>query len=178
MDRRGDWIGTFTGRKFWPLDPRPEEICLEDIAHALANQCRFAGHVRQFYSVAQHSILVCELVRPPDKLWGLLHDASEAYLVDLPSPIKNDAEFGATYRQAESRVMEAVCTRFRLCHAMPKAVDEADKMAVVNEARVLMPSRGETWSWGHDIFPLGWTIVPLEPEQAERGFLDTFKIWW
>ena len=86
--RKGDWIQTFTGRAFYVLDPRPEDVDIEDIAHALSMQCRFAGHCREFYSVAQHSVTASWLVPPEDALWGLLHDAAEAYVVDLPRPIK------------------------------------------------------------------------------------------
>ena len=84
MKRKGDWMQTHSGIQFWPLDPRPEDILIEDIAHALSNQCRFAGHCCFHYSVAQHSVLVSENVPAQDAMWGLLHDAGEAYLVDLP----------------------------------------------------------------------------------------------
>jgi len=177
MSRNGDWIETFTGRKFWPLDPRPEEIVIEDIAHSLANQCRFAGHVREFYSVAQHSVLVSELVSPPDKLWGLLHDASEAYLVDFPRPVKHDPKFGGPYRRMEAQLMGAICLRFQLPHKMPASVRVADDRAVVNEARALMHSRGDIWSWGHDIQGLEGDIDCLAPHDAERAFLSKFQVW-
>jgi hypothetical protein len=89
-DRKGSWQQTFTGRQFWPCDPRPEDVCLEDIAHHLALMCRFGGACRVFYSVAEHSVRVAELVWDRTNgdreaaLAGLLHDASEAYLVDIP----------------------------------------------------------------------------------------------
>src|ERR1017187_10636100 len=78
-------ITTFSGIHFWPLLPNPADIRIEDIAHALSNQCRFAGHAREFYSVAEHSVRVSQLCPPEDALWGLLHDASEAYLTDVPA---------------------------------------------------------------------------------------------
>lgn len=87
-ERKGDWIQTYTGRQFWPLDPKPEEVCIEDIAHALSQQCRYAGHTIRFYSVAQHSVEIALRVPRAAALWGLLHDAAEAYLVDLPRPVK------------------------------------------------------------------------------------------
>lgn len=69
-DRRGDWIQTFTGRRFWPLDPRPEDVCIEDIAHALSLKCRFGGHCTRFYSVAEHSVHVSNYVPAEFALWG------------------------------------------------------------------------------------------------------------
>jgi hypothetical protein len=66
---RGDWIQTATGRPFWPIDPRPEDIDIEDIAHALSMLCRFGGHCLRFYSVAEHSVLLSQYVAPEHKLW-------------------------------------------------------------------------------------------------------------
>jgi hypothetical protein len=88
--RVGDWIQTYSGRQFWPLDPRVEDVHLEDIAHALSNVCRYTGHVREFYSVAEHSVHVSWSCEPEDALWGLLHDASEAYLADMARPVKQN----------------------------------------------------------------------------------------
>src|SRR4051812_30250690 len=85
-ERVGNWMQTFTGRQFWPVDPRADEIAIEDIARALAMTCRFGGHVRFHYSVAQHSFLVSLVCSPEHALWGLLHDASEAYLGDVVWP--------------------------------------------------------------------------------------------
>lgn len=90
------WIRTFTGKRFYPLKPTIEDIDILDIAHALSNQCRFSGHSKWHYSVGQHSVYVSQVVRslggsPTDIMWGLLHDASEAYLVDLPTPVKRQA---------------------------------------------------------------------------------------
>ena len=111
-ERVGDWIQTYTGKQFWPIDPRACEITIEDIAHALSLQCRFSGHCREFYSVAQHSCLVSSYCIDEDAGWGLLHDAAEAYLVDLPRPIKRFSSLGVEYRKAEERVMAAVNEAF------------------------------------------------------------------
>jgi hypothetical protein len=83
---RGPYIVTYTGRRFHFLDPKIDEISIEDIAHALSNVCRFTGHTKRFYSVAEHSCLVSALC--DNRLEGLLHDASEAYMSDLSSPLK------------------------------------------------------------------------------------------
>src|SRR4051812_44303587 len=106
---RGGLIQTYSGKQFFPMRPIGGDIDIEDIAHALSNQCRFSGHCQRFYSVAEHSLRVAELVTPQHKLWALLHDASEAYLVDLPTPIKRTLE---EYRNAENRVMKAICRAF------------------------------------------------------------------
>jgi hypothetical protein len=127
LPRKGDWIQTFSGVEFYPFDPLPSEILIEDIAHALSMQCRYAGHVRRFYSVAEHCVRVAELLPIEDRLWGLLHDASEAYLVDLPRPIKRHSEIGRLYREAEAVLMESICDRFNLAPVEPDSVGVADK---------------------------------------------------
>lgn len=83
--RPARYFWTFTGRRIDTLAPDPCEIEIDDIAHSLAQQCRFLGHTDGFYSVAQHSVLVSGFVPDRDALWGLLHDAAEAYVCDLPA---------------------------------------------------------------------------------------------
>jgi len=95
------WFLTASGKRFWPLDPRPEDICIEDIAHALSHICRFGGHVREPYSVAQHSVIVSMIVKPENALYGLLHDAAEAYAGDMVRPLKRGMP---AYRSIESAV--------------------------------------------------------------------------
>lgn len=168
-DRYGDWMQTASGGVFWPMDPRPEEIEICDIAHALSNLCRYAGHCRQFYSVAQHSVLVSHAVPREDALWGLLHDASEAYLADVPRPVK---PFLPGYAEAEARVMAAVCARFRLPLEMPESVAHADKAILADEMAQLMASPPRPWDL--PVPPFGLSINPLSPLLAGRFFLDRF----
>jgi hypothetical protein len=168
--RIGDWMQTVSGRQFWPLDPRPEEVLIGDIAHALAMQCRFAGHCRRFYSVAEHSVLLSRAVAPEHKLWALLHDASEAYLVDVPRPVK---PYLAGYRSAERRVMIAVCDRFGLPREMPSAVKVADDAILMDEAAQNM-SPPEV-PWGFKVPPLGVTLQYLSPAEARSEFLGVFE---
>ncbi len=137
MSRLGDWIQTYTGQVFYPLDPRPEEIHIADIAHSLSMQCRFSGHVREFYSVAEHSVRVSIACPPEHAEWGLLHDASEAYLIDLPRPLKRFSEMGRLYMEAESRVMSAVCERFGLSIQIPSIVERLDRVLLMTEKRDL-----------------------------------------
>lgn len=167
--RRGDWMQTATGRQFWPMDPRPSEVCIEDVAHALAHQCRYAGHCRRFYSVAQHSVLVSEAVPPEHALWGLLHDASEAYLVDVPRPVK---PYLSGYKAAERRVMEAVCVHFGLPREMPATVKVADERILADEAAQLMTPPPASWNLPHP--PLGVWISPIDPADAKALFLARF----
>jgi 5'-deoxynucleotidase YfbR-like HD superfamily hydrolase len=104
------WIQTYSGIKMHPLSPTEEEISIEDIAHALSNLCRFTGHCNKFYSVAQHSVLV-SVYSPRDyAMWGLLHDASEAYLNDIARPIKISDEYN-TYRKIEENLMKVIAKK-------------------------------------------------------------------
>lgn len=171
--RMGDWMQTYTGIQFWPLDPRPEEIVLEDIAHALSMQCRFAGHVNDFYSVAQHSVLVSRHVPPEDAAWGLMHDAAEAYLQDMIRPLKR-GEYGHYYRRAEKFLLSAICDRFGLTRIEPVSVEIADQRALMTEARDLLKPPPAPWgisqSAGNpDPFP--GAIFPWPPHVAKRRFL-------
>ncbi len=174
--RKGQWIQTFTGLCFWPLDPRPEEIRIEDIAHALSLQCRFNGHCRAFYSVAQHSVLVAELVerfQPEAALAGLLHDASEAYLSDLPRPLKNEPDM-AFYLEAEARLQEVVHVRFELDGELSRRIVEwADDVLLATEARDLM--RVPVRRWEALPAPLPDPIDPMSPKEAEQAFLESFE---
>lgn len=177
--RRGDWIQTYTGGRFWPLDPDPSEIHVEDIAHSLSNVCRFGGHSRRFYSVAQHSVLVSEQL--PDtgdrlSLWGLLHDASEAYLGDMVRPLKEQPGMKA-YREAEERVQRAVAERFGLSWPIPREIALADEQLLITEARDLM---GDP-EWARvmaarkaPLVTLPFEIIPLGPEQARCAFIERF----
>jgi hypothetical protein len=166
---------TFTGRQFWPVDPRAEEICIEDIAHALSNQCRYAGHCEEFYSVAQHSVIVSVTCAPRDALWGLLHDAAEAYLVDLPRPIKRHSELGAQYRQLEEVLMAVICECFGLPLVEPASVKKADNVVLVTEMRDLMARPPARWkeSWANG--PSPWVIYAWSPKKAEQEFLQRFN---
>jgi uncharacterized protein len=174
-ERIGDWIQVYSGGAFWPLDPRPEEVRIEDIAHALSNQCRFSGHVRRFYSVAQHSIHVTELCPPEHRLAALLHDAPEAYVIDLPRPIKQLPELHP-YRVAELKVWEAVVLRFGLQLILPARVVEADHIMLASEVRDLMTPCERVWGkWVREIVPREAPVNPWGPARAESTFLALFR---
>lgn len=167
--RHGDWIHTFSGGRFWPMDPHAEDVEIVDIAHSLAMQCRFAGHCIRFYSVAEHCVLLSRVVPPLHALWALLHDASEAYLVDVPRPVK---PYLTGYREAEALVMMAVCRRFGLDYAMPQAVHEADWRILGDERANLSPCVAE---WSDPPRPLGVELQFWPPERAEVEFLARFE---
>lgn len=148
LPRKGNWSQTFTGL-IYPLDPREYEINIEDIAHHLSMQCRFAGACKFHYSVAQHAIYVSQQVPKEWALWGLLHDASEAYLGDLVRPLKLTA-FGAGYQVHERRLQIAICKKFGLllpdcsCDKSPLVLvadgNEEDHAPECNLSGVLEPA--------------------------------------
>ena len=139
----GGWIQTYTGRAFNALNPDPKTVDIFDIAHGLALACRWTGHVRFHYSVGQHSVLVSQIVPPRDALWGLLHDASEAYLTDMARPIKVKMP---QYYDIEKKLMAAVCEHFCLPREMPDTVRWADDVLLCSEARDLLPPCERPWS--------------------------------
>lgn len=177
------WIQTFNSRSFKPMLPEASDLDPLDIAHALSNQCRFSGHCKHHYSVAQHSILVsivAEYLLPKNvsdeetmqtARAGLLHDASEAYLVDIPSPLKQLPEF-APYRAAEKRLERLILKRFSLPEELPAAVKQADLILLSTEKRDLMVEPPEPWIDLPE--PLERTIQTMTPQQAEQRFLERF----
>lgn len=141
LEGRGPYIELSSGRRWYVGDPDPADVCIEDIAHALSNLCRFGGHSRVFYSVAQHSVLCAQAA------WGLgadavfnvlMHDASEAYLVDLPRPVKLMLP---DYKSLEILTEEAIALAFpglRFPH--PDYVKEIDNRMLNTEQIHLMPA--------------------------------------
>lgn len=167
-----DWIQTYSGRKVYPLHLEPADVKLEDIAHHLSMTCRFSGAVREFYSVGQHSVLVSIYCEPEDALAGLLHDASEAYLLDLCSPLKHSEPF-RFYRSAEARCMKAICEAFDLPTAMPASVHLADARILASEARDLMAPLHPDWRAMPE--PYHRRVVSWSPQEAEQAFLARFR---
>lgn len=165
-------IETFTGKIFNVLEPDQDLICIEDIAHALAHLCRFGGHCQSFYSVAQHSCRAAEIL---PCLEALLHDASEAYLVDLPRPIKLNMP---QYKAMESRLDMAIRKRFGL-RSDPELwgqVKEVDNQLLRSEAQQFMRTGGSGWDWtGCDAVIVQPVSMALSPRSAESEFLKTYK---
>jgi hypothetical protein len=173
-------ILTYSGVYVEPLDLDPASIRIEDVAHSLAAQARYTGHTRRPYSVAEHSVR-CTLALEAEEhgldvlRWCLMHDASEAYLVDIPRPLKQDTYFGKAYRGAEARAMAAVCARFGLDPRTPPAVADIDVRLLATERRDLLPATpGWRWSVLDGVEPLPDTIEPWTFAKAERRFLSVF----
>ena len=160
-------IRTVSDRLINILWPEAAVVDINDIAHSLSLQCRYNGHVSEHYNVAHHSVIVSQHCPKEDALWGLLHDASEAYLGDVNSPLKSVL---GMYKVIEKRHMNAICKAFGLPAEEPKGVWVADKevylaeerdlrnRTVVREGLVAYPSR----------------IVPLSSGVSKAAFLARF----
>jgi uncharacterized protein len=138
------WVQTYSGTKFYPLEPDPEDIHLIDIAHSLAHQCRFTGHCDRFYSVAEHSFYVSKHCSPENALWGLLHDATEAYLADIARPIKM---LMPEYKEIEKRLEGAIALKFNLPLEIPAEVKEIDLRILGDEQAKFMLNSPEPWQF-------------------------------
>lgn len=128
-------IRTVSGRFVNVFEPKPDMFCIEDIAHALSHQCRFGGHLPNFYSVAQHSFITSQLVEEKDQVTALMHDASEAYLLDVPRPIKLQL---ANYKEIENGLMVMLAEVFQFQWPLPESVKKADEEMLVTEWNELM----------------------------------------
>lgn len=170
--KSSDWIQTFTAKAVNPLNLRVDDISIMDIAHALSNQCRFSGHVRTFYSVAEHCFRMSYLGSEETQLWKLLHDATECYLVDLPRPLKRSRGIGELYKLAEERAMRVIAERFELCWPEPDEVRHFDLVMLLTEQRDLMGR--QTKAWKDKATPLDDVIVPTDPVMARTKFLSRF----
>jgi 5'-deoxynucleotidase YfbR-like HD superfamily hydrolase len=149
-------IRTYSGKYLNVFSPRPEDIDIVDIAHGLSHMCRFGGHTKKYYSVAEHSIFVCNSLPSPKKLAGLMHDASEAYLLDIPTPIKIHLP---EYLEIEHNLMLAIASKFGFTYPKDSTVESADKSALVYE-------------WENIV--LSDNVNALSPLQAKDKFLEMF----
>lgn len=206
--RVGDWTYTYTGLKFYPQDPRPEEMCIRDIAHALSMQCRFNGHTQVFYSVGEHCCRVvkllelgadkcqdciaakkhaysdattagffrstCEKHHRDTLLWGLLHDAAEAYMGDLIRPIKNYSQMGVLFKELEIAIDKVVAVRYKLPYPIPPVVKEADNNVLAAEKRDLF-SQYPTKSHEANYIAGVENIATWTPYSTELEFLKQFE---
>lgn len=165
---------TSTGRYVTPLYPHDWEPDINEIAHHLSNQCRFTGATRVHYSVAEHSVRVASLLPEELRLAGLLHDASEAYLGDMPTYLKRHPFFGETYRSAERALMGRVDAVFGV-KTDHELIHHADRRLLATEKRDLMPDDGgEEWLVLRGVKPLDDRIDPWSAERARFAFLSSF----
>jgi 5'-deoxynucleotidase YfbR-like HD superfamily hydrolase len=173
----GPYLQTVSGRWVNPFDPDPAQLDPGDIARALANLCRFGGHCRAFYSVAQHSVIVSELVEErggdvEDAFAALMHDATEAYLGDMPHPLKHRSPLGAAFREAEQRLEAVIRERFAIKADVPE-IKRVDRALLATERRALS---AEEWHWPEleGVEPLDLALEPWPPDEAARAFLARY----
>lgn len=169
--RHDSWIETYTGKRFWPLEPDPSLVDIEDIAHALSIVNRFNGHAVAPYSVAQHSILCSQVAPPHLKLQALMHDAAEAYISDVTRPVKR---FMPEFRQIEDNLWKnGIAPRFQLSESLDPEVVAIDTNILLTEARDLRLPLTFEW-WSGTASPYSMKIEPWPWQTAKLHFLDSF----
>lgn len=171
VPRKGHWMQTYTGVPYWPLDPSPLDVNIRDIAHALSMLCRYTGHVRKFYSVAEHSVLMSYMVPEQHAFQALMHDATEAYVGDVGRPLKRSLD---EYGPIEERNWWAICEKFGMEYQLHPDVKQADNDILLNEADALMGTPPLPWNVPNAVKRGGIVITGWYPEMAEIMFLDRF----
>ena len=167
--KKDTWIATYTARKFHAWTPSVDEISIQDIAHHLATINRYNGAARFPLSVAQHSLMVMERVADPAlKLTALLHDASEAYIMDVPRPWK---PFIHGYKELEDIVMKTISEKFGLVWPLPQQVKVVDRKMLYTEASQLLP--GADWIQYQEAYN-GMPIKEMHWREVEAIFLQVF----
>lgn len=166
------YVSTYLGNRFYPLEPRIDQVAIEDIAHGLAYQCRFNGQTCEFYSVAQHSLVVAQLVPEHLQFAALMHDAAEAYLGDMVKPLK---VLLPQFAQIEEKVSAIIAQTFGLDFSDYAPIKRADLIALATEKRDLMPHSTERWDYLDDVRPLPEPIKAMDPATAKLAFLETFS---
>lgn len=161
-----------TGGVFFDLlRPHEMKFDIEAIANSLSNICRYTGHVNRFYSVAEHCVLVSKAVPERYALEGLLHDASEAYVGDVSSPLKR---LLPDYRKIEDNVQDALAKTFGLVYPFPKEIHDADKRLYWAERATIAPGPDKLW---HQDLRASRKVTPagMTPLMAKRYFLSRYK---
>lgn len=169
---KGPTIMLASGVYFDLEDPDSCPVTRYDVAHALANICRFTGHCHRFYSVAQHSVIVSQIVPPHDALAGLLHDSAEAFVGDVSKPLKC---LLPDFAVVEARIERSVLKRLGVRLPLPESVKWADRVLLRTEQRDLMGAEGHVWEFTEGQFPLPDRILPMDPIEAEQLFLERWE---
>lgn len=180
-------IATYTRKQVDPLNLQPDDVCIEDIAHALSMKCRYSGHTAEFYSVAQHCVIaadaMCQSI-PHLALTMLLHDAAEAYIPDFARPVKNrfhvyiHDSIASNVSRLETDLLRTICQGLGLPN-LPFSTTEVhymDRVMLKTEKRDLWP--GLAMDWGDDIescMPLAYSITPCSAQLAESEFLAMYE---
>jgi hypothetical protein len=175
--RQGNWLGTNLGYRISLDDPNPDSINMNDVACGLSKIARFNGQTRQFYSVAEHCMNVAKLVPDKHKLQALLHDASEAYICDIPTPLKR--MLGDTYKDIETRLQNAIGKACGVnLNPLHEVVKRADRIMLITEHHALQQMPAD---WGpdyedeivfHDFRPLG-----LKPDEVAKKYLEAYQLY-
>lgn len=212
------WIEITSGRKFYPMDPKPENIQIGDIARALSTKVRYTGHLKKgrHYSIAEHSVWVMRNVKLLDiarlhdglevfpfkdlqdlQKWGLLHDAAETYLPDVPRPIKpymyfieqleenslveystGEATF-APFKDVETKILKAVAKTFDLTpDHIPEPVKQVDMAMIMAERYQVMPNPTQKWGPYYNVTWIDQVIEFWDPVEAEEIFLEEYGRLW
>ncbi len=189
--RERGWMQTYSGRRFYPLEPKAEDVELADVAHGLAMTCRYGGQCRSFYSVAEHCVLVSEIVEKharnaghhPDEVrllaqLALMHDSAEAYIGDMIRPLKHQAEM-AEFRRAEVAIEAVIAEAFKLkwtpeAHEIIKRIDDR---ILIDEITYLMPHPEAYLETPllRELSPLGARFDCLDPAEAQGAFLHRYR---
>lgn len=174
-DARGDWMRTYTGRKFYPLAPCVEDIDIRDIAHALSQICRYGGHTTKPYSVAEHCVAVSLMVPAAYARQALLHDAAEAYVGDMVRPLKHHPLM-KPFRDAEAAVEACVYTRFNIrpTETSNRLVKAIDDRILADEQKFLNGDKSENSEWMRKLVPLDIALPGLSAYHAEYIFCARF----
>jgi 5'-deoxynucleotidase YfbR-like HD superfamily hydrolase len=172
----GDFIYTYTGRKFYATNPRVCDIELEDIIWALSKICRFGNHCHMHYSVAQHSVLASYLVPEHLALTTLMHDASEAYMGDIVRPLKRYPELAKVVEGIERRISIAISKMYGLVYPLPPEVIKADNIMLFTEKRDVMHHIDQSVQWVAEekYEKLRFTIRPCSESKARQMFRNRF----
>lgn len=167
-----NYISTAGGRQYHFAAPTPAMIHIEDIAHALSMQCRFTGHCRRFYSVAEHSVLLSHIVPREYAKIGLLHDATEAYVGDVARPLKNMLP---QYQDVEMLAAMAIGEAFGIPFVMPRAIKDADMAMLKAEVVAMLP---EHCAAELDLpgYTADVTFRHFSPGLAKKMFLDRYAV--
>lgn len=179
----GPWITTYTGKRFHLFASNPSEVCIEDIAHALSNKCRWAGHSKKFYSVAEHSLIVSRRlaeINEPEvvQMAGLLHDAAEAYTGDVGRPLKKEIVvkyfLEEPFSEFEERLLRRIYRGFGLIYRDSPVIKEVDDELLATEAVYVLKNGGGP---DPETLPDSWDLNPvrfLSPSEAEEAFLERY----
>lgn len=170
-DKRGNFVTTYSGVKFFIDKCNIQDVPIEDIAHALSMNCRFNGHLERFYSVAEHSVILSYHVPLEYRMTALLHDVSEAFVPDMPRPFKAQITGFDTY---EEKIMRSVADHYGTYYPLPDVVQYVDKNIVRDEAENLYRNPPCWLEFYDSVVSPVWFQDAHSPAEAKRWFLDRF----